>query len=159
MAEALKSFSAPMATIYIGSEAVGVAQQVSFQERVTQTPVRGLGSLLVDEFVPTAIDCRFTWEYIFISLDSSWFKKVSNRVGSDPTALVNAFSLYNPSFTLQVDRKTGELNADRLVPETDTELVLKALDCVVENTSWQLAVGGICASNISGRYKTPMLKS
>ena len=77
--DTIKTFASPQAAVYIDNELVGQMQQVQFSEQITQTPVRGMGSILVDEFVPTAIDCSFSSNYFFIGFDTPWFKKMLNR--------------------------------------------------------------------------------
>ena len=157
--ENLKAFSAPMAAVYIDNELVGQMQQVQFTERITQTPTRGLGDLLVNEFVPTAVDCSFSSNYFFIGFDTPWFKKMLNRYGS-VTEVVNTLSLVQLNFSLVVYRKTveGVDETERLVTSTNNtgETVMKARDCVLENVSWSIAVGGIATTDVSGLYRTPM---
>lgn len=157
--EKLKAFGAPAAAVYIDNELVGQAQQVQFREQITQTPVRGLGSLLVDEFVPTAVDCSFSSSYIFIGFDTPWFKKMLNRYGT-VEQVVNTLSLTSCTFSLVVYRKdvTGVDSTEKLVTSVDNtgETVMNASDCVLESVSWSIAVGGIATSDVSGRYRTPM---
>lgn len=156
----IKSFGAPMAAVYIDNELVGQMQQVQFTEQTTLTPVRGLGDLLVGEFVPTAIDCSFSSNYFFIGFDTPWFKKMLNRFGS-VEEVVNTISLMQLSFSLVVYRKdvTGVDETNRLVTDTNTtgQTIMKARDCVMETMSWSIAVGGIATTDVSGRYKTPMV--
>lgn len=148
-----------MAAVYIDNELVGQMQQVQFTERITQTPTRGLGDLLVNEFVPTAVDCSFSSNYFFIGFDTPWFKKMLNRYGS-VTEVVNTLSLVQLNFSLVVYRKTveGTDETERLVTSTNNtgETVMKARDCVLENVSWSIAVGGIATTDVSGLYRTPM---
>lgn len=148
-----------MAAVYIDNELVGQMQQVQFTERITQTPTRGLGDLLVNEFVPTAVDCSFSSNYFFIGFDTPWFKKMLNRYGS-VTEVVNTLSLVQLNFSLVVYRKTveGTDETERLVTSANNtgETVMKARDCVLENVSWSIAVGGIATTDVSGLYRTPM---
>lgn len=155
----LKTFAAPMAAVYIDNELCGQMQQVQFSEQITQTPVRGLGSILVDEFVPTAIDCSWSSNYFFIGFDTPWFKKMLNRYGS-VESVINTISLMALNFSIVVYRKdvTGVNETERLVTSVDLagQTIMNARDCVLENVSWNVAVGGIASTDVSGRYKTPM---
>lgn len=157
--DTIKTFASPQAAVYIDNELVGQMQQVRFSEQITQTPVRGMGSILVDEFVPTAIDCSFSSNYFFIGFDTPWFKKMLNRYGS-VEAVINTISLVALNFSIVVYRKqvTGFNETERLVTGTETtgNTIMKARDCVLENVSWSIAVGGIATTDVSGRYKTPM---
>lgn len=160
--DSIKSFGAPQAAVYIDNELVGQMQQVQFTEQTTLTPVRGLGDLLVNEFVPTVVDCSFSSNYFFIGFDTPWFKKMLNRYGS-VDEVINTISLMSLTFSIVVYRKqaTGVDETNRLVTETDTtgNTIMRARDCVMENMSWSVATGGIATTNISGRYKTPMTMS
>ena len=160
--DSIKSFGAPQAAVYIDNELVGQMQQVQFTEQTTLTPVRGLGDLLVNEFVPTAVDCSFSSNYFFIGVDTPWFKKMLNRYGS-VDEVINTISLMSLTFSIVVYRKqaTGVDETNRLVTETDTtgNTIMRARECVMENMSWRVATGGIATTDISGRYKNPMTMS
>ena len=83
-----------------------------------------------------------------------------NRFGS-VEEVVNTVSLMQLSFSLVVYRKdvTGVDETNRLVTDTNTtgQTIMKARDCVMETMSWNITIGGIASTDVSGRYKTPMV--
>ena len=162
MANAKTSFNtigSPQATVYIGSQLAGMMQNVQCTEQFTLTPIRGLGDLLVQEFVPTAIDCSFSSSYFFIGFNTPWFKQMLNRYGA-LEEVINTIRLRPLTFDLVIYRKlaTSFNESTRLVTEVDItgETIMKAGECVLESTSFEVATGGIATSNVSGRYRIPM---
>lgn len=162
MASAKTSFNAigsPQAAVYIGTQLAGMMQNVQCTEQFTLTPIRGLGDLLVQEFVPVAIDCNFSSSYFFLGFDTPYFKQMLNRYGA-LESVIDTIRLRPLTFDLVIYRReaTGFDESTRLVTEVDItgETIMKAGECVLETTSFELATGGIATSNVSGRYRIPM---
>lgn len=152
------TFASPQATVYIDNEIVGFMQNVQFNETITQNPVRGMGDMLVQEFVATAYDCQFSGQVLFIGFDTPWFKKILNRLGS-VDQIIDTLSLIMNDFSIVVYKKDVQNydEASKLVTSVDKtgKTIMKAAGCVLENVTWEITQGGIATSNFSGRYRTP----
>lgn len=154
-----ETFSAPQAIVYIDNEIAGFVQSIEFTENFTRVRVSGLGDLRAKERPVTAVDCSFSASALFIRFDSPWFKKMQNRVGS-VQEVIDTIQLLATTFQIVVYKKTvtGLDESQKLVTSVDKtgEVMMKAVDCVLDSVNWSISQGGLSQKNVTGSYNTPM---
>ena len=154
-----KVFSSPQAYITIDGKPAGYIQNLSFTENIQRASVKGLGSLTDQQVPAVGMNCQFTVGQFFLSFNQPATKALLNRMGG-LQPLLDTLSLGEFPFDIVVYTKTvtGTDANNKLVTSTDKtgETIAKLSNCYTDNQSFNLSESGIAASNVSGRYLTPV---
>ena len=154
-----KVFSAPKAHVLIEGQVAGFIRNINWTENIQRQDVRGLGNLYSVEVPAVSANNTFTIDQFFVSFKTPQMKRLINRVGG-VEALKNTLALGELPISISIYKKTiksVDTNA-KLVTEVDKtgEEIAVLRDCFIDTQNWNLAEGGISASNVNGRYLTPV---
>jgi hypothetical protein len=155
-----KTFTAPLAILYINGKKVGKIRNVRLTENVSRGDVRGLGTLLSSEKPALAINCSFSASSYVIDL-----KKLGNidnpflpRNASNVEIFTNTVLMQEAGVDIGIYKK-GNPTVDsttKLVTDYDEQKMMYVKNVYLESQSWDITEGQIAGSDLSGTYLEPV---
>jgi hypothetical protein len=155
------AYSAGAAIIRMNNQVVGYIKDLSFSENYVRADVKGIGKLRTQEVPLMDMRCSFNASTYVISLNRLGTAKnafMKARAASSVEEFENTLSLGDQfGISLDIYRKLpAVVNSNGFVTAVTEKPFASIPDAYIETQNWRISENQLVASDVSGRYLTPI---
>lgn len=157
-----KVLTAPLAIIKIGGVAIGKMQNLSFDENINRSPVRGIGNLTPDEVPAVTWDGALTCSQYVIDFSKA-LNQLSNgnplqRAVNTLDEFVDTILLQDEGLTIDIMRKVVDtVDATTGVKKSKLEVFASVKGCFLNREGLSVNEGQVSQRNASFQYINPVI--
>lgn len=158
------TFHGAIALIKVGGQVIGKIRNIRGQESIRRTPVRGLGTILPSEQVPTEWDGSCSCDFIEVEFKTTGitdairriFPNIASQVLNGGTSFEDQLVLDTDGVQIDIFKKVTDviLPNGNIRPKLEPYAVIRR--ALIESEGFDIAEGSIVGHSQSFKYLDPI---